>query len=203
MPSRRLSTEGFLLSKEASGESYQRYQVFTAEHGLLLCLKRISTRKTIKIQPDLFDRAQLELEKPQSGVAWFLREYTVVARHTGIARNYKTFLNASEFAAALLKNLAHVETFEKLFSLAAIAFESWEKGHDADVVLLKSLYLFARQEGYPVKEDWWQNLSAQEREQSARILNKKIELLETGDPACPDLLDNLKDWITQKTDILL
>ncbi len=203
MPNRRLSTEGFLLSKEASGESYQRYQVFTAEHGLLLCLNRISSRKSLKIQPDLFDRAHLELDKPQSGAAWFLGEYNLITRHTGIARNYKTFLRASEFATAMLKNLAHVETFEKLYDLTATAFRSWEKGYDAEVVLLKSLYLFARQEGYPVKEDWWQAIPAKEREKSASILNKKIELLEPGDPAYTDLLDNLKDWIIRRTDILL
>ncbi len=203
MPSPRLSTEGFLLSKEVAGESYQRYQIFSQGEGLLLCLQRFSTKKTPKVQPDLFDRAQIDLEKPQSGIAWFLRDYRIISRHNGLAGNYKTFLLASEFAALLLKNLSHVETFEKLFSLTAIALESWEKGYNPEVVLLKTLYLFARHEGYPVKEDWWRNLPPNERAQATRILNKKIESLNFDEDVPGSLLNNIKEWITRETDILL
>ena len=192
-----------MLSKKATGESHLRYQIFSVDHGLLLCLKRISSKKTPKVLPDLFDRAELDLEKPQSGSAWFLNDYRVIKRHNGIARNYKTLLCASEFASALLKNLVHAETFEGLYRLTEVAMQSWEEGLNPTVVLFKSFYLFAREEGYPVKEDWWRNLPPASREQAALILNKKTENLKIREEALECLLEDLKRWLTHSTDILL
>ncbi len=203
MPTLRLSTEGFLLSKKTTGESYLSYQIFSGEHGLLLCLKRVSQKKTDKVQPDLFDRAQLDLEKPQTGYAWFVRDYEIIKRHTGIARNYNSLLCASEFASTLLKNLTHTETFAGLFHLTGVVFQSWEKGLNPELVLLKSLYLFAREEGYPVKQDWWQNLPPSEREEATRLLNNKIETLNIDDEKLQSILQNFKKWLPQGTDILL
>ena len=159
MSGKLLSTEGFVLDRQETGESYRRYQVLSREHGLLLCLKRQAVKRAPRSQPDLFDLAVLELEQPARSKSWFIREYRLLKRHSAIGGNYGALRYASEFSRILVKNLEHAESFAGIYRLCVRAFESWEAGVRPEVVFFKCLYVFAREEGYAVKQQWRASLS--------------------------------------------
>lgn len=203
MPGKLLSTEGFLLDRQETGESYFRYQVLSREHGLLLCLKRQAVKRTPRSQPDLFDLAALELEQPARSKSWFIREYRLLKRHSAIGSNYEALRYASEFSRILVKNLEHAESFTGIYRLCARAFESWEAGMLPEVVFFKCLYVFAREEGYAVKQHWRASLSSSNEDAVMAILNQPLETQQNKRGKVEELIKDLKVWLDGHTDILV
>ena len=203
MPGKLLSTEGYVLDRQETGESYRRYQILSSEHGLLLCLKRQAVKRAPRSQPDLFDLAALELEQPSRSKSWFIREYRLLKRHTSIGGNYEALRYASEFSRILVKNLEHIESFSGIYSLCARAFESWEAGVRPDVVFFKCLYVFTREEGYAVKQQWRVSLNPANEEAVTSILNQPVETQEYEPEKVEELIKYLKLWLAGYTDILV
>ena len=63
-----------------------------------------------------------------------------------------------------------------LFTLTERAFDAFAAGKAPDVVLLKSVYLLLKDEGYPVRESWWPTLRADLRETAKRQLQNQWQL---------------------------
>ena len=59
--------------------------------------------------------------------------------------------------------------------LLRTALDAFGTAGRPDIVHLKSLYLFARDEGYPVKQEWLPSLPAAERAVAAAILSRRLE----------------------------
>ncbi len=203
MPRRDIATEGVILNKEDSGEDYLRYQVLTPEHGVLPCLQRRPGRLKAKTRPDLFDLARIALEQSRQSGSWFIREYRLLHRPAGLAASYEAVLHASGFAQILSKNLAGAGPCEPVYTLCLKALQNWEKGARPEAVFLKSLYLFAKIEGYPVKEQWRPSLKPAEQDAAAHILHHPL----AGQTETPEsvirLTDSLKNWLAGHTDILI
>ncbi len=203
MPTHRLSTEGYVLKIDAAGESSQRCHFFSREKGLLDCRKRISARSPSKVFPELFDHAQLELEQPQSGKVWFVREYRVLHRFEALAKRYNSLLYASEYSNMLNRNLVYLESPRNTFHLFAESLQHWESSQRPEVTYFKSLYLFTRDEGYPVKEDWGANLLDPQRLKALSLLRHSLDDQEVSQKDAELLIGNLKGWIAQNTEIQL
>ncbi len=66
---------------------------------------------------------------------------------------------------------------------------------------MKTIYRFARAEGFPVKEDWWENLSLEDKALATKILNIPIrDLVPDNDSPAP-LLESLRTWINTETEM--
>tara|TARA_Y100000588_G_C13729877_1_gene700940 strand:+ start:235 stop:441 length:207 start_codon:yes stop_codon:yes gene_type:complete len=66
---------------------------------------------------------------------------------------------------------------------------------------MKTIYRFARTEGFPVKEDWWENLSLEDKALATKILNIPIrDLVPDNDSPAP-LLESLRTWINTETEM--
>lgn len=199
----KLSTEGYVLKREAVGEWFQRCRFFSREAGLLDCRKRMSNRSQSRIIPELFDHAHLELEQPQTGKVWFVREYRVLHRFDALAKGYNSLLYASEFSNILNRNLLYLESHRHIFQLLAEALKHWESSQRPEVTFFKSLFLFTRDEGYPVKEDWGAKLAGPQRRKARSLLRRPLNDQEVSQKDTELLIGSLKGWITQNTEILL
>ena len=203
MAGRQLSIEGFILSKEATGESHLRYQILAEKQGMLLCLKRRANKPSIKTQPDLFDYAAVELEQPAQSKVWFMRDYQLLKRHQAIGNDYTTFFYASDFARILTRTLMHADFSSSAYQLFTQALESWESNVRPEAVFFKSLFLFVREEGYPIKEQWWNSINRSKRNSVASILKCPINEQEISPPTIESLNKELKKWIADYTEILV
>lgn len=172
-----LSTDAIVLQRHPPSERFQRLALFSPTEGNLTALQRITTRKNAPeaTPADLFDELQLRLETGrQGGTLWFVKESRLTRRHIGIGRNYEALRFASELAMLVLRNPVSAESLAPVYTLLQQAFAAFGTGTRPDVVAFKSLYCFARDEGYPLKQQWLPTLSTTDRDLVVGLLGKPL-----------------------------
>lgn len=204
MPGLQLHTEGFVLLKQPGADRFRRFTVFSPEHGALFCLQRVSTKTGPRSAGlDLFDEAEFFLETSNQGRTWFIKEVRVHARHAAIGRSYETLRFASAFTALVARNPVAGESRPRIAALLRQALAAFDEAPRPDLVYFKSLYCFARDEGYPVRQQWWQELPAADRAATAGLLNRPLAGQTASATAVTRLIRRLEDYLRGYTEILL
>ena len=204
MPGLPLQTDAFVLSKRPPADTFQTFNVFSAEHGALLVLQRLAKKSAgTAVALDLFDEASLLLESSNQGRTWFVKETRLVTRHPDLGRSYETLVAASALASLVARNPVPEESRLAVASLLRTALAALAAGARPDIVYLKSLYCFARDEGYPLKQQWFPLLPAADRATVAPLLNRPLSD-QTAPPAVVHALQrDLENYLRGHTDILL
>ena len=201
-------TIGLVLLKKASGEKHQWLRLFTPQFGILSVLQRNPGKKPSTGNPiiDLFDTLEVELQSPKNQgeeSVLFLKRAEVLKRRPGLGSSYSTLSLAVDYANLLLRNAIHLDTYEPVFQRAEAAFDAFDQAPRPDVVYFKALFVFARDEGFPVRESWWAELSPGMQQDATRVLNRPISDLEAGPDVVVTLRRSLESWLGHHTDILL
>lgn len=150
-----LATDALVLLRQPPGDAFQTFSAFTPEHGAIRLLQRIPKKTSAAhLALDLFDEVSLLLEGAPSGDAWFVKEARLLVRHAGIGRRYESLLQASSLANLAIRNPGSDESHAAIHALLRTAFAAFATSDRPDIVYLKSLYRFARDEGHPMKEHW-------------------------------------------------
>jgi recombinational DNA repair protein (RecF pathway) len=197
--------EALVLKTEPSGESFLKLHVLTAESGIFLCMKRISKKTNTSTTPDLFDTAVILLETSQQGTMRFVKEYQLRQRRDVIGQNYRSLRSASRLSQLLVTNASHMPESEWLFTLTERAYDAFAAGKAPDVVLLKSLYLLLKDEGYPVRESWWPTLRTDLRKAAKRLLSKPspAHIDKPEQKTCESIEQHLTEWMRNQTDLII
>ncbi len=204
MPGLPLQTEAFVLLKKPTADRFLQFTVVSPGSGVLLCLRRVAARTaSTSVALDLFDEADLWLESSNQGRTWFVKEVRLLTRHGAIGRSYDALRFASAFAAIIARNAAPEESRASVYALVRQTFTAFGAAARPDLVYLKALYCFARDEGYPVKQDWWQSLSPDDRTAAAEMLNRPLAVQTAVPPAVSRLTSRLEDYLRGHTEILL
>jgi hypothetical protein len=202
MGARPLDAQVVVLERAASGESWFRLLCFSVEHGNLNCLQRRS-RRAAAVCPllDLFDEAQLILESSNEGRTWFIREAAILRRHPALGRSYETLRCACRFAHMVAGNPVAEESRPSVGRLLERAIAAWEAGARPDAVYFKSVFLLAREEGYPVHEDWRAGLSADDQRTVTAILRESSSSQSSSSAEVARLAAALESYIRTATDL--
>jgi hypothetical protein len=211
VPGLPLQTDGFVLLKRPPTDAFQGFNVFSAEHGALLIHQRLPKRSAAQpgktgattVALDLFDEVSLRLESSNQGQTWFVQETRLITRHADLGRSYETLRHASALAALVARNPVHEDSRAAVAQLLRTAFASFASGARPDLVWFKSLYCFARDEGYPVKQQWFPTLPAADREDVATLLNRPLAAQTATLAAVARLQRRLEEYLTGHTEILL
>ncbi|TVP80092.1 MAG: hypothetical protein EA353_04760 [Puniceicoccaceae bacterium] len=198
--------EALVLKTEPSGESFLKLHLLTVEQGVFLCLKRISKKSNRSTNPDLFDQAIVELERSkQGGDLQFVTDYQLIQRREAIGQSYHSLRAAASLSQLLVHNAAHMPESEALFELMNRALAAFASGKAPEVVLLKSIYLLLKDEGYPVRESWWPKLPQSLRQPTKALLMAPApeQLTQAEKENCQKILQNLHDWMRHHTDLVL
>jgi hypothetical protein len=199
-----LQTDAFVLLKRPPADNFQTFSLFSAEHGALLGLQRIAKKAATTSPPlDLFDEASLQLESSNQGHTWFIKEVRVLVRHVDIGRSYEALLRASALTALIARNPVHEDSRAAVAELLRGALVAFGSGVRPDIVYFKSVYRFARDEGYPMKQQWFPTLPAADRAEVATLLNTPL----AGQTAAPAtvvrLQRRLDEYLRGHTEILV
>ena len=89
-------------------------------------------------------------------------------------------------------NTRHMEISIDLFDLINRCFDGWEKDGDPTVILLKSLYILASSEGFPVRQEWFDSLSASMRQTAVALFSPLRNGSRFG---VSDILKPLEIWL--------
>lgn len=204
MPAQSLQTEGFVLLKRPPADAFQTLTVFSPQHGTLFALQRLPKKSTGSlVLLDLFDETSLMLESGNQGRTWFVKEAHVVTRHAGIGRSYDALRLASAFAALVARNPVEEAGRSALADLLRTAFHAFSSASRADIVFFKSLYRFARDEGYPLKQQWFPTLPASDRQEVVPLLNRPLAEQSAPPETVTRLQRRLEEYLRGHTEILL
>lgn len=205
MPGQQLQTTAIVLGRRPSGsDTFEQLTAFSEQEGLLLCLRRVATKAATATPPlDLFDEAELWLESSNQGRTWFVKEHRHLARHPGLGHSYAALQAGAQLARLVQHNPIADESRAPIAALLRQTLASLETGARPDIVWFKALFCFLRDEGYPVKQQWWQELGSVEREAATHVLNQPVAA-QNPDPALvARLTTRLSEWVARDTEIRL
>jgi hypothetical protein len=204
MPGQQLQTTAFVLARLPSGsDAFEQLTAFSAGHGVLHLLRRIKQGKNSSAPLDLFDEAELWLESSNQGRTWFITEHRLIQRHDGIGRSYEALKAAAALGTLLSRNPVPDESRVEVAELLRTSLGALASGGRPDIVRLKALYCLLRDEGYPVKQQWWPALTPTDRDIAAQLLNQPLAA-QTADPAAvAKVTRSLEAWIAAETEIRL
>ena len=188
--------------KRPPAESFQTLTIFSAANGAGLALQRIS-KKSTSATLDLFDEASLLLETPAHGSASFIKEVRVQTRLTEIGKSYENLRLASVFASLVARNPVAEESRASVYELVGQSFRAFARADRPDIVYLKSVYRFCRDEGYPLKQAWAPALPSDDRAALAAILNQPVNEQAAEVKLVARLTRRLEDYLRGNTEILL
>jgi hypothetical protein len=204
VPGQNLTTEAFVIERRPPSDAFQTYGLFSPEHGNLIALQRIPKKaSSTHVSPDLFDEIAAMLESSNQGRTWFFKEARIVKRHASIGKSYDALRFASALASVIKRNPVHEESRAGVGRLLRTAFDAFGASRRPDVVYLKSVYLFARDEGYPVKQEWLPSLSAADRATATAILGRKVDEQEIEADGVARIRRSLEDYLGQSTEIII
>lgn len=198
-----LATEFVVLDRAPAAERWMRLTVFSAADGRLECMQRLSSRPSAAAPPlDLFDHVRALLETRNQGRTWFVREALPLRRRTGLGASYAALAQACRFTRVLARTPIHDESREAVAALLARALDAWEAGTRPDAVYFKSLFLLARDEGFPVREAWIRQLAAGDRAAADEILRQPAASQTVATPDVHRLTDALEDYLAHEHDFV-
>jgi hypothetical protein len=212
MPGQQLQTTAFILARQPSGsDTFEQLTAFSSEQGILVCLRRTSAGRArtplrsaeVPANLDLFDEAELWLESSNQGRTWFIKEHRLLQRHDGIGRSYEALKTAAAFGTLLARNPVPDESREPVTALLRSSLGALAAGGRPDIVWLKTLYCLLRDEGYPVKQQWWPQLPPADRDHAAQLLNQPLAAQTADAPAVARITRRLEDWVAAETEIRL
>lgn len=204
MPGPSLTTDAIVLRTWSPTDTFQTFTAFTPGHGSLRIIQRIPKKPSAShLALDLFDEVSVLLEGAPQGDAWFVKEARLIARRSGIGRRYESLLHASAFASLITRNPGPDESHASVYQLLSTVFAAFAESDRPDIVYLKSLYRFARDEGHPLKQQWFPALPAADRPLAATLVNQPLSA-QTASPAdTARLLRSLETYLRQHTEIHL
>lgn len=205
MPGEQTRTTGFVLAKQPSGsDSFEQLTFFSGENGVLHCLRRAAQSKTGSAPAiDLFDESELWLESSNQGRTWFIKEHRLIQRQEGIGRSYDALRAAAALTTLISRNTVPDESRESIIGWLRTTLAALASGGRPDIIWLKALYCFLRDEGYPVKQQWWPSLPPADREIAAQILNQPLSAQTVAAPVVVRITGQLEKWIQAETEIRL
>jgi len=181
-----------VLGRDPSGESHLLLTLLEPEQGLERCLIRLSRAKGAT-PPDLFDEAELSLERAKDGGTRFARDYRLLTRRVGIARSHRTLERACRFAAMIRKNPPPPESAPVCFRIAQETFAAMAERPRADCAYFKGLWLMIKDGGWPVAEHWLAHLGGR-REAAATVLTQPLDAQTTDEETVAKLSSDLERW---------
>jgi hypothetical protein len=204
VPAQSLQTDAFVLLKRLPADSFQAFTVFSGEHGSLQVLQRVSKKAASTSSPlDLFDEAALLLESSNQGRTWFVKETRLVTRHSAIGRSYDSLRLASSLTSLIARNTVDEDSRAAVATLLREALAAFESADRPDIVYFKSVYRFARDEGYPLKQQWFPTLPSADRSEVATLINQPLAAQSASKPEVARLQRRLDEYLRGHTEILM
>lgn len=142
------------------------------------------------------------LESANQGSATsFVKETRVLTRLTEIGKSYESLRLASTLARVVARNPIGEESRASVYDLLRRAFTAFAIFDRPDIVYLKSLYKFCRDEGYPLKQAWVPGLAPSDQSSLVLLLNRPLSD-QTADPKVVERLHRgLETYLRRETEI--
>jgi len=181
-----------VLGRDPSGESHVLLTLLEPSEGVVRCLLRARGAKGAT-SPDLFDEGEISLERAKDGGTRFARDYRLLTRRAGLARDHRTLERACRLAGMLRKNPPPPESAEVCYRIALETFDAMSARPRADCAYFKGLWLILKDGGWGVHEQWFTRLGARQAH-AAAILGQPLDAQTTDEETVAKLSTDLERW---------
>lgn len=188
------TVDALILDCTPSGESFLKLfwlSPSAADYALL----RESKRKTAA-RPAPPQQIEMIVESASAGGARFVREWRIVQEWPQLARHYAQFVSWGNLVRFLRPNLSHLSDYGPVHTLLLTTLDALSAGKSAEATELKTLFQFARIEGYPVREEWLANLSSLRRQFATGVLYSPLTTTAPHADETSALITSLKQYLT-------
>lgn len=180
-----------VLGREPSGESHLLLHLLEPAEGVHRCLIRAGRRGDGR--PDLFDEAEVALERPAGGANRFARDYRVLRRHTGIGRDPRALERASRLGNLVRRNPPPPESAPVAFRIVGETLAAMASRPRPDAAYLKALWLLLKDGGWPVEADWLARLGTRAAA-AAAVLGAPLDAQSEDAASVAALSEDLERW---------
>lgn len=201
MASPEFSTYAISLGSELRGDTYLAHRLYTRHQGPLTVLVRRSSKPGKQLAIDLFDEGEFRFELKPGSYNGFLKDAQITRQRRKLAERYEAFEMAARLANVMLSNPVSTESIDDSFELLTKGLDSWENGMNPRATYLKCLYLYCRQEGYPVKEEWAARMPESERTFITKVLNQPLKSLQSEAAELKEAIESLELYMEHHTHI--
>jgi recombinational DNA repair protein (RecF pathway) len=180
-----------VLGREPSGESHLLLSLLEPEAGVHPCLIRANRRGDGR--PDLFDEAEVTLERARGGANRFVRDYRVLRRRTGIGRDTQALERASRLGNLVRRNPPPPESAPVAYRIVDETLAAMADRPRPDAAYLKALWLLLKDGGWPVEADWLGRLGTR-ASQAAAVLASPLDAQSVDPATVAALSQDLERW---------
>lgn len=191
---------GILLNYEDTGENFSRLTFFS-KTGLVRCLFRKKHKLSGVSSPDLFDDVEVNLQLKNGQGIPFIKEHNIIKKRTKLGQNHSTFEASGFLARFFITNGEHLLEPKIFFSILDNALSSLLNHGMPSTVLLKTLFLFAREEGLPVRESWLSGLRKEDLNNAHFIISRPVSESLHLKMEIIRLLESLCNWLRSDTEL--
>lgn len=203
---RQCEISALILDREPRANNALMLSALSRERGLVFLFKKMSAKKT-SIAPDLFEEisalAQMPTMAEETAPVFFISEFDSVKSRRDISTSYEKLKTASQIADMVKSNGTDMGETAAMFDFVSKALDSIVSSQNLDAVRLKFIYLLAKAQGYPVREDFFRRLSPSDRNGFCLMLKTPSAELGGQLEEARRLLDMLTRWTLENTDIVL
>ena len=192
-----------ILKITQTSEHFLKLDYISSSQGLTYGLLRQSKKNKNSSRADLFDTAEILKDVANHSNQRFIKNYTPIHKRSEIGSDYQKLSYASHFANFILDNFSNVPDPSDLYNLTTRTLDAFEKKYQPEIVSLKALYCFLKNEGFPVDSGWWQSLSAKNKSIAKILLTKPLSELEdnTDLESALKIYQILCEWVQKETEI--
>ncbi|MDQ8203629.1 hypothetical protein [Pelagicoccus sp. SDUM812003] len=192
--------DAIVLKITPSGEKYLRAQLLCPDLGALSAMMR-KPGKSTRFSIDLFDQGEAKLDLKPGKQTGFLTDFSHAKKRQGIGRSYSSLEAASQLSNFLLSNPIHDDNALSTFRLAEKAYDALDRNLPGEAILLKTFFVFSRDEGYPLLEEWASQLDAPTRRSVREILNTPLGELSMEKSHQSSALQSLRLYLERQTHV--
>lgn len=204
MAGAQIQCRALVLSVDHHGDRFEKLRLVGDGLGLTMALQRLPSKSTAaRSRAQLFELGVGQFREGKMPGALFLEDWSLEHRPGNLGSHYARFKTACRMARFLLDNLPMMAGCDPQFDLIVRALQAFSNSDAADLVYFKFLFQWTRSEGYPVKEQWLEELPAGLRQEAHLLLFRPTAESADGGPSLARLLRSLEQHLRQSTDLRL
>ncbi|MDR1173366.1 MAG: hypothetical protein LBK24_01065 [Puniceicoccales bacterium] len=186
-----VETSGMVIGVQSSEQSKKilSVDIFTVDYGIMRWFTKSSFDHT---KDYMFEDVEV-IGNKTTETAGKVHKLMTSSNNSHALKQNGNYQGAEVFVKILRKVTFDGVPMENLFMITKQTIKNFASNFNADMVLLKALYLLCREEGYAVDSTWMHSLSPCDRVLAKSIIASKFDA--NIDHRASHLIDSLQTWL--------
>jgi hypothetical protein len=165
------------------------FDIFTMDHGIMRWFSRSQSLVGVNC---VFEDVKISGSRTTE-TAGNLHGMEILSKNSDAMRQNGSYEHGKTFIETMRKMVFDGIPMCGLFAITRQAIKNFASNFNADVVLLKALYLLCKEEGYAVDATWINSLSPTDKIFARGVIFLEFDCITFGHASA--LIDSLRQWM--------